>query len=128
VGEPGRRRARRGCVGTVTAEAAIVLPLVAAVALAMVWFVSLGITQVQAADAARDAARALARGEAEPSAEAAARRTATTAARVTISHHGNLVTVTVAVAPHVPSWLLLPLPAPTLTAHSTVEVEGASDI
>ncbi len=36
--------------GTVTAEAAIVLPLIAAVCLALVWMVSIGIIQVRAVD------------------------------------------------------------------------------
>lgn len=88
--------------GTVTAEAAMVLPLVAAFSLVLVWMVSLGVAQVRAVDAARDAARALARGEDQQAAVAAARRTAPDASQVGIAESAGDVTVTVtirAVAP-----------------------------
>lgn len=62
--------------GMVTAETAAVLPLLALVTLAMVWLVTVGVTQVQVTDAAREAARAAARGEAESTAVELALRAA----------------------------------------------------
>ena len=59
-----------------TAEAAIVVPIMAAFALALVWLITLGIAQVRAVDAARDAAREMARGDDAAAAVSAARRTA----------------------------------------------------
>lgn len=47
----------------VTAETAMVLPLLVAVALALVWVVSVGVTHVRLVDAAREGARMSARGD-----------------------------------------------------------------
>ena len=49
--------------GVVTAETAVVLPVLVAVTLAMVWLLTVGVAQMKVTDAAREAARALARGE-----------------------------------------------------------------
>lgn len=49
--------------GAVTAEAALVLPVLAAVTLALVWMLGLAVAQVRVTDAAREAARAVARGD-----------------------------------------------------------------
>lgn len=116
---PWRRRQR----GTVTAEAAIVLPLMSAFCLALVWMVSIGISQVRAVDAARDAARAIARGDDQPAAAAAARRTAPDGSEVTFSESGGTVTVEVSVRVSPPGWLLVPLPTVTVGSSSTVETE-----
>ena len=62
--------------GAVTAETAVVLPLLVAVTLSMVWLVAVGLAQMRATDAAREAARALARGESVARAEALARQAA----------------------------------------------------
>ena len=62
--------------GAVTAETAVVLPLLVAVTLSMVWLVAVGPAQMRATDAAREAARALARGESVARAEALARQAA----------------------------------------------------
>ena len=59
-----------------TAETAMVLPLLVAVALVMVWLVSVGLAQMRATDGAREAARALARGESTATATGLARRAA----------------------------------------------------
>jgi hypothetical protein len=109
----------------VTAEAAAVLPLVAIFALAMVWLLSVGITQVRVVDAARDAARAVARGDPDDQAIVAARRTAGADARVGIHRAAGLVTVTVLEQARAPGWLLVPLPAVAIRSQSTVEVEDA---
>lgn len=52
----------------VTAETAMVIPVLVALMLILVWIVSLGIAQVRLVDAAREAARMSARGD--PAAEA----------------------------------------------------------
>ena len=49
--------------GAVTAETAMVLPMLVAVALGLAWLVALAATQVRVVDAAREAARAVARDD-----------------------------------------------------------------
>lgn len=111
--------------GSVTAEAAVVLPIVAAFALVLVWMVSIGIAQVQVVDAARDAARGLARGDDRSAAVSAARRAAPTHADIQVSYEADTVTVAVSSDQRGPGWLFIPLPAVTLHAESTIEVENA---
>ncbi|MBA3991307.1 MAG: pilus assembly protein [Propionibacteriales bacterium] len=110
--------------GSVTAEAAVVLPIVAAFALALVWMVAVGVAQIQVVDAARDAARSLARGDDLESAVAAAHRAAPSHADIDVSFAGDTVHVSVTSEQDGPGWLLVPLPALTVHAESTVEVEG----
>ncbi|MBA2773277.1 MAG: pilus assembly protein [Nocardioidaceae bacterium] len=118
---------RRNDDGSVTAEAAVVLPLVAAFALVLVWMISVGIAQVQVVDAARDAARALARGDDEAVALHVAERTAPDHATVASSRSGGTVTVTVSSHQDAPAWLLVPLPDITLESRATVDTEDRSD-
>jgi len=49
--------------GAVTAELALVLPLLVAVTIGLVWLLAVGADQLRAVDAARETARALARGD-----------------------------------------------------------------
>ena len=112
--------------GSVTAEAALVLPLVAAFALALVWLISLGFAQVQAADAARDAAREIARGGDQGMATMAARRTAPDSASVALQREGDLVTVSVSFPSRPPSWLLVPVPSVDVHASATVAAEDSA--
>lgn len=81
--------------GAVTAEMAMVLPLLLAVTVGMVWLVSLGVTQVRVVDAAREAARAAARGDPANAAVAAAHQVAPEGAAVSVSTGGRYVTATV---------------------------------
>ncbi len=120
-----RRRVRAEC-GSVTAEAAIVLPIMAVFALALVWLISLGIAEVRAVDAARDAAREIARGGDAEQATAAAHRTAPASATVRVDRQGGLVTVLVVVPSQPPGWLLPTAPRFDLRASATVSVEGES--
>ncbi len=122
-----RGSGRRNDDGSVTAEAAIVLPLVAAFALVLVWMIAVGIAQVRVVDAARDAARALARGDDEAVALHVADRTAPDHSTVSSSRTGDTVTVTVSSHQDAPGWLLVPLPDLTLDATATVELEEPSD-
>lgn len=112
--------------GSVTAEAALVLPIMAFFALALVWLVSLGLAQVQAVDAARDAARELARGGDSSAATVAARRTAPDDAAVEVGHDGGLVTVSVSFPSQPPAWLIVPVPSVDVHATAAVAVEGGA--
>ncbi len=111
--------------GSVTAEAALVLPLMAAFALSLVWMISIGIAHVQAVDAARDAARELARGGDVASATARAFATAPAGSRIDVTQTDGLATVDVTFSARPPGWLLVPLPAVRMTTSSSVEVEGS---
>lgn len=113
--------------GTVTAEAAIVLPLIACFVLGMVWLISLGMTQIRVIDASRDAARALARGDDRVVAEELARGSLPSSADVDIEATETRVAVRVAVHAEPPRWLLVPLPAVTVDARSVAQLEAARD-
>ncbi len=109
--------------GMVTAEAALVLPMVAIFVLTLVWLLSVGIEQVRVVDAARDAARAVARGDDDGLAAQAARRAAGSDAEVVIRHDGGLVSVTVSERVSAPDWLLVPLPTVSVESRASVEAE-----
>lgn len=109
--------------GTVTAEAAVVLPVVAAFALVLVWVVSVGVAQIQVVDAARDAARALARGDDRSVAVSVARRAAPAHADIDVAYGTSTVKVSVESEHSGPGWLMVALPTLTVRAQSTVEVE-----
>ena len=80
--------------GMVTAETAVVLPVLVAVTLAMVWLLTLGVAQMKVTDAAREAARALARGEPVDRAVQLAQQAAPGSA-VTVETSDGMVVVTV---------------------------------
>jgi hypothetical protein len=122
-----RGRSRTDDRGSVTAEAAIVLPIIASFVLTLVWMLSVGIAKVQAVDAARDAARAIARGEDDADAIAHAEETAASGSRVEVMRHDGSVTVSVSLAAEAPGWLLVPLPDVNVGSSSTVDVEGGDD-
>jgi hypothetical protein len=124
VAVTSRRPRSRHQTGSVTAEAAVVLPIVAAFALTLIWMISVVVAEVRAVDAARDAARAVARGDGVAAAVAQARNTSPDGSHVTISRHGDLVTARVSFAARPPGWLLVPLPSVEVGSTSTVEVEG----
>ena len=86
-----RRRAERGAA---TAELAMVLPLLVAVAIGLVWLLAVGSAQVRAVDAARETARALARGDDEAAAVARGLQVAPPGSRVHVSRGGGEVRVT----------------------------------
>jgi Flp pilus assembly protein TadG len=115
---------RRDQHGMVTAEAALVLPIVAAFAMAMIFLMSIALTKVSTVDAARDAARALARGEEETSAVDQAMATAPRGAQIGIEQGADTVTVTVRAETRSPEWLLLPMPPVTIESTSTVTLES----
>lgn len=107
----------------VTAETAMVLPvlvLIAAIGLAVLGH---GIDQVRCVDAARAGARAAARGDADQSVVALARVGAPDGSRVSVSAIGSQVTVEVS-APGRASWLP-GLPGPSARAVADREVAHA---
>jgi Flp pilus assembly protein TadG len=82
--------------GMVTAETAVLAPVVASCLALGVWIVSLGHLQVQLVDAARDAARLVARGESVDEAVGHVRSSAPRGTTFTVRRAGGFVTVRVA--------------------------------
>lgn len=78
-----------------TAELAVVLPVLLVVTAGLVWLLVVGTAQVRVTDAAREAARALARGDSEAAATAVAARVAPHGSRVEVVRSGGEVVVTV---------------------------------
>lgn len=81
--------------GAVTAEAAMVLPMLAIVAVGLAWMIGLGVAQGRAQDAAREAARVVARGESPAAGSALAHRVASTGSTVSVQATGDRVVVVV---------------------------------
>lgn len=81
--------------GMVTAEAAVLAPLVASCLALGVWIVSLGHLQVALVDAARDTARLIARGESPDDAVARVRSEAPDNTVFDVQRDGGFVTVRV---------------------------------
>lgn len=79
----------------VTAELMTIAPFGLALAFLLLWVVSLGLTQVRLADAARESARLVARGESLGAAERMADRYTPGRATVVVSTRDGTVTVTV---------------------------------
>lgn len=86
---------RRGDRGSVTAETALVLPVLALAVAASVWLVHAVAVDIRCTDAAREAARALARGDTLTVATALARRAAPAGATVTLATEGDTATARV---------------------------------
>lgn len=80
--------------GAVTAETALVIPVLVGVTVVLVWMLAFGIGQMRTTDAAREAARALARGESEAAA-AALVQAADPGASMRVHREGDRVVVTV---------------------------------
>jgi Flp pilus assembly protein TadG len=121
------RSHRRDETGMVTAETAVVLPIVAAFALVLLWLISAAITEIRLVDASRDAARALARGEDEAAVRAQVAETGPGGSNVAVVRDGQEVTVEVSTAARPPGWLLVPLPAIALHASATTQAEVGVD-
>ncbi|MET9353926.1 TadE family type IV pilus minor pilin [Streptomyces sp. NPDC006617] len=85
--------------GFVTAEAAVVLPVLVVFAMALVWGLLVVAAQIQCVDAARAGARAAARQDPEEAVVELAREAAPRGARVTVSREAGLVRVVVVAEP-----------------------------
>jgi len=107
----------------VTAEAAMVLPVLVALTAALAWVITLGVAQVRLVDAAREAARLAARDETRASAEQAALSAAPDGAEVLLVREGDTwrAEVVVDVAADLP--LVGSLPAVTMSAQSLSAAE-----
>jgi hypothetical protein len=119
----GTRREARGETGAVTAETALVLPLLVALTLAMVWLASVGLTQMRVTDAAREVARALARGDPPGSATALAEVVAPGSRVEVVEQADGTVLVRVTRPLHPPGGLLDALPAGEASATATALLE-----
>ncbi|MFD6190833.1 TadE family type IV pilus minor pilin [Streptomyces sp. NPDC060275] len=85
--------------GFVTAEAAVVLPVLVVFTMALVWGLLVVAAQIQCVDAARAGARAAARQDPEGAVVELAREAAPSGARVTVSREAGLVRVVVVAEP-----------------------------
>ena len=116
----------RGDRGAVTAEAALVLPILAVFALGLAWLVSLGVAQVRVTDAAREAARVLARGEPIAQAALLGRQVAPAGATVQVQRGGDTVRVRVQAPVRGPAGLFRFLPAFRVQGESVAAREPSS--
>ncbi|MEU0378876.1 TadE family type IV pilus minor pilin [Streptomyces cyaneofuscatus] len=81
--------------GAVTAEAAVVIPVLVAFAMALLWALAAASVQIRCVDAARAGARAAARSEPEAAVLTATRDAAPRGARVAVGRAGEMWRVTV---------------------------------
>ncbi|MFJ4842239.1 TadE family type IV pilus minor pilin [Streptomyces sp. NPDC088746] len=117
-------RGRSDDRGAVTAEAAMVLPVLVAFVLALVWALVAASDQIRCVDAARAGARAAARSEPEDSVRSAAREAAPGRARVAVERTGGLWRVRVEAPTPGPGPLGLTLSAEAVAlAEDTVGAE-----
>ena len=125
----GSGGARRGPLrgaderGAVTAEAAVVVPLLLAVALGLVWLVALSSTQVRVVDAARETARAAARGDDDATAVARGAQVAPSGAAFDVSRSGEEVVVRVVAEVQGPGGLLSFLPPVVVRSEAVAAAE-----
>lgn len=107
----------------VTAEAALVIPVLLAVTLALSWTIAVGAAQVRLIDAAREGARLAARGESSDTVEAAVRRIGPSDTHADVSVSNGMVTVQVQahVSPGLP--LLGDLPGVSLESQAVAASE-----
>lgn len=117
---PIHRRER----GMVTAETAMVIPVLVALMLVLVWMVSLGIAQVRLVDAARETARMTARGDRESVATRLAERIAPDGTVIEISDADGITHVRADLTVHVDLPLVGDLGAVDLHAESSSASEA----
>lgn len=114
---------RRSSRGSVTAEAAVAIPVLVAVALGLVWLVSLAVTQVRVVDAARETARAYAREEPLATAVALGREVAPAGSRIHVHEDTDVVRVRVAADLRGPGGLFGFLPGVQVDAEALAALE-----
>ncbi len=114
--------------GAVTAEAALVLPLLVALTAALCWLLAVSAAQVRTVDAAREAARVVARGEDPGTATALALRIAPEGAAVSISTDDAEVRVEVTARVEGPGGLLGALPGARVAATAVAAPEPGADL
>ena len=116
--------------GIVTAEAALVIPVLVALAAALAWVVALGVVQVRLVDAAREAARVAARGEAAAEVQQAALSAAPDGSTVRVHRTGDswVAEVSVQVGTDLPLVGLLPAVGMSARAVSAAEPSSGRDV
>ena len=119
----GAREARTGEGGAATAELAMVLPLLVAVAAGLVWLLAVGAAQVRTVDAARETARAVARGDAQEDAVARGAHVAPAGSDIAVVRGGGEVRVTVTGEVTGPGGLFAHLPTPQVHAEAVAADE-----
>lgn len=112
--------------GAVTAETAVVVPVLALLTVGLAWLVTLGVTHVRVVDAAREAARVVARGEPAAAGTALARRVGPAGTRVAVSGDGGTVVVTVTAPVQGPGGLFAFLPGLDVHAQAVAAKEPGS--
>lgn len=114
----------RGARGAVTAEAAVVVPTLVALALGLVWLLALAVTQIRVVDAARESARALAREEPAQVAVGLGRRVAPEGARIDLTEGDGTVRVRVVAEVRGPGGIFGFLPAVEVDAEAVSAAEA----
>ena len=117
---PGRARSTRGAV---TAETAMMLPLLVATTLALVWLLALAAAQTRVVDAAREVARAVARDEPRAAALALGRRVAPEGAEFRVRSGEGHVVVDVTAEVRGPGGLFRFAPGVTVDARAVAAAE-----
>ena len=123
---PATRRDRRSELGAVTAEAAVMLPVLVLLALGLAWLVTLGATQVRVLDAARETARAAARGEDLSTSVGLGRRVASDGARFSVRDEGDTIEVRVDAPVRGPGGIFAFLPTYSASASAVAAKEPGS--
>jgi Flp pilus assembly protein TadG len=127
-GSAGRSHCSRGSRGSVTAETAVVLPILLVFVGTLVWLVSVGIDQARCADAAREAARSLARDDPVEQALDLARQSAPGGARIEVQRSDGQVTVTVSMSSSPAGGLFDGLVAVHLDASAVSVMEDSGEV
>jgi Flp pilus assembly protein TadG len=112
--------------GAVTAELAMVLPILVAVTIGLVWLLSIGVAQVRTVDAARETARAVARGDDTDEAVARGQRVAPEGARVAVTASDGQVVATATGHVTGPGGLFDFLPGVEVSAKAVAAAEEGS--
>jgi Flp pilus assembly protein TadG len=112
--------------GAVTAELAMVLPILVAVTIGLVWLLSIGVAQVRTVDAARETARAVARGDDTGEAIARGQRVAPEGARVAVTTSDGHVVATATGHVAGPGGLFGFLPGVEVSAEAVAAAEEGS--
>lgn len=109
----------------VTAETAVVLPVLLVVLAAAVWVLAAVAGQLRCVDAARVGARAAARGDGVAAVVARTSAVAPAGAQVSVTRRGDEVTVTVRAVVRPFGAVLARLPGTPVTAQATAITEDA---
>ncbi|QLQ09426.1 MAG: pilus assembly protein [Nocardioidaceae bacterium] len=124
---PRAIRHRDDSRGAVTVEAAAVIPVLVAIAIALAWLISLVLTQIRLVDAAREVARAAARAESLAEAKSLGVQVAPAGSDIEIVVEAHTVRALVRADVQGPGGLLSFLPIPRLEAEAVAMLEPSGD-